>query len=216
MAIMSLMVSRITESVLNPWCGDRDVRNVDPTFRATLKSALGIQSKFVPCMISSQMGGADQVIVANILPSNSQTSVLHELQLDRNDLSGTRNALFLAANIHRCFERLQLSFIPVSQSHAHNFSYKMVLHDPAVASMSIWDGHKSTIGMFVDHYLNIAGHSPFRRALAYQAYMAYTQQILTKARGRPMPESMALILDQQQTFESIYREDVLTGHRGSA
>jgi hypothetical protein len=209
------MVSKMANAFLNPWVGDRDVRNTDAEYRASLKSALNIVSKFVPCMISSQMGGAEQVITGHLIPIHAQSSVLDELQLDRSDLTSTRNVLFLAVNIHRAFERLQLSFVPVGHSHSGSSNFKMVILDSSIASVSIWDGHKSTIGMFADHYLNLAGHAPFHRALAYQAYIAHTNMVFHSGLTLSLPTSRGVptmeFLEKQQELEGNYRQAVSAG-----
>jgi len=148
----------------------------DNDFRANLKLCCGFQSSYIPCMLTTRVGNSNQVCVAHILPCRTKKRIAEQLNLSLENLNDTRNGLFLAKNIEVAFDKLQLSFIP--QDILHPNSLKMVMWDQDVSSTPIWEAHADVIGQYEGCTLQLGGHSPYRRALSYQAYIAHASSKL--------------------------------------
>jgi hypothetical protein len=86
------------------------------------------------------------------------------------DTSSVRNGLFLASNVEKAFDRLQLSFIKSSP-----LSDMLVLKiwDDSCRDTPIWTGHETTIGDLDGQELVLGSHRPYKRALSYHACQAY-------------------------------------------
>jgi len=203
--IMSPILFRMHTEILNPWLS-RDVTHnrSSAEFRSGLKAALNIPTPFIPCMITTMMGNADQVVAAHILPTSTPDTVLHALRVSKEDLETNRNALFLALNVKKCFDSLKLSFIPVDRG-TPSANYKLHIWDNSIRELAIWDGHKNRIGNYDGHYVNMSGHQPIERALAYQAHMAYLNTVLRDKETlvSPLPADVNAFLERRKEFDDL-------------
>ncbi len=112
------MVVNLSVTAHNPWTPSVLSGTRDPNFRQILTNALG-HGRTAQCMVSGLMGNGEQVIAAHIIPSASNELVMSDLGLSVHDLNDVRNGLFLAVEIERAFDKLQISFVksnPLSEA----------------------------------------------------------------------------------------------------
>ncbi len=130
------------------------------------------------CMVTNEDGDSDyQVVMAHIAPKRSKIRLLNSIGMNEGDLQDVRNCLLLAHGIEKGFDKLRLSFI--KSNPLQNRLY-MKIWDDSIRSESIFEGSSRTIGEFDGARLKLGEasgdtftHNPFRRALSYQAYIAY-------------------------------------------
>lgn len=127
-------------------------------------------------MLTARVGNGKQVCAAHILPCTTKKRIADQLNLSLDNLNDTRNGLFLAKNIEVAFDKLQLSFIPRDMLHPN--SLRMVIWDHDVSNTPIWEAHDDLIGQYEGCTLQLGEHSPYRRALSYQAYISHASSKL--------------------------------------
>jgi len=126
------------------------------------------------CMASGMSGNGDQVVCAHIAPCSSKESLLAKVGLTKADVGSIRNCLFLARGLEIAFDNLQLSFIR-DRTKPLNSNLFLKIWDDSCRSHKLWaDCGAATIGDYDGSELNLNGHEPFKRALSYQAYQAYS------------------------------------------
>jgi len=126
------------------------------------------------CMASGMSGNGDQVVCAHIAPCSSKEHLLAKVGLTKDDTGSTRNGLFLSKGFELAFDRLQLSFIRDPKNPLDSSLY-LKIWDDSCRSHELWAGcDDATIGEYDGWKLNLNGHEPFKRALSYQAYQAYS------------------------------------------
>jgi hypothetical protein len=133
-----------------------------------------------PCMLTGREGTGDDVVAAQIIPATSKPKILTYIRLSKEDINDVRNFLLLAKNVQRAFDAQQISFVKESP-----LSNQLVLKiwDASVASDPIWPSYSTRgapqrqsqglFGYWEGRRLNLGSHTPFKRALSYQAYHAY-------------------------------------------
>jgi len=126
------------------------------------------------CMVSGMSGNGFQVVCAHIAPCSSKEHLLAKVGLTKDDTGSTRNGLFLSKGFELAFDRLQLSFIRDPKNPLDSSLY-LKIWDDSCRSHELWAGcDDATIGEYDGWKLNLNGHEPFKRALSYQAYQAYS------------------------------------------
>ena len=148
--------------------------------RAVHGSSKGVRDK-IPCMLSGEEGNGLEVVAAHIVPASTRPKILDGIPMTIEELQSPRNGLFLAKEVEAAFDRLQISFIP--QDILNPSTLVMVIWSDEVKSTPLWkesasSGLKSSkctlkIGEYEGRVLDLKGHDPIKRALAYQATMAY-------------------------------------------
>lgn len=162
----------------NLWSPSRVSGTRDHNLRHSLKTALGYSKKAkVHCMATGKEGNGEQVIGAHILPCCSDEVRLKSLGLKLEDLKSTRNGLFLAAGVEKAFDTLKISFV---KTNLLQNSLHLKIWDKSCFDTPLWEGCKETIGDFDDAVLNLRKHSPYLRALSYQAYQACIHNVVGK------------------------------------
>jgi hypothetical protein len=203
------VVAQLHSRAFNPWTPSKISETRDDNFRKKLKNHLDLTMNNVPCMLTQQIGNNEQVCAAHILPCKTPKHILEQLCLDITDLNLPRNGLFLAKNIELQFDLLNLSFVP--QDILHPNTLRMVLWSD-IGHLPIWDGHPQTISHYDGAVLTLGHHQPFRRALAYQAYMAHSNcrssEPIPNICGSPLTDSMTLFLNLEENLVTCYREEV--------
>jgi HNH endonuclease len=93
------------------------------------------------------------------------------LEMSLDDIQSTRNGLFLCSKIEESFDKLDLSFVPVDILHPSQ--YKMVIWKDSCKTKSVMKGSLKLIGEYDEVSLELGELEPYRRALSYQALLAY-------------------------------------------
>jgi hypothetical protein len=143
----------------------------------------------VACMVSGELGTHLQVIAAHIHPHSSPIGTLNHAGLTRAEVESVRNGLLLAVGIEDAFDRLDVSFLPLSPLTPDRFVLKIWTPLGLAASgaagkkgyhlgdarlLSLWTCKQPrTIGSYEGRELLYGASSPLRRALSYQAWLAY-------------------------------------------
>ena len=146
------------------------------SLRNLLKSTMGYNNKTgVRCMVSGAWCNhdSDYVIGAHIIPCRVSQDKLAHLGLTSKDISGVRNGLFLACNVEKAFDSLQLSF--AKSPNPLSDALVLKIWDDSCRDTPIWAGHKTLIGDLDGRDLILGSHNPFRRALSYHACQAYAR-----------------------------------------
>lgn len=159
---------RLTYSDLNPWL---DMATSRGSRVDDLRSKIGAKSNGLKCWLSNCDRSTK---VAHILPDSCPHRILDSLKLPhtfKNDANANAwNFMVLDTVLESAFARLMISFVP-----------KDILH-PTVFVLKIWDrscvetllGDGSKIGDYEGKILNVPESvAVSRRALSYQAFMAY-------------------------------------------
>ena len=206
-------VARVNLKLNNPWTPSKVTGTRGDNFRKILKSHLGIEGNNIPCMLTGQVGNGDQVCGAHILPCSTEECIYDDLSMTIQDLNCPRNGLFLARNVEKEFDLLNLSFVATDVLRPKVF--KMVIWAESCRYRSIWEGHAHVIGQYEGCTLELDGHEPFRRALSFQAYQAHAN-----ARGRPedrhpefgTPPSAFITMRSrlEECYETSYREEAVS------
>jgi hypothetical protein len=161
----------------NLWRGSVMSTVRDEKFRKDLLTALGYTAKKrkngYPCMVSKLLGNGDNVLAAHIAPAVSEVKRLNSIGLTEDDVNNPRNGLLLAYGIEKCFDNLRLSFV---KSNPLSTKLYMKIWDDSCRHFPLWhpnyDSENKTVGDYDGCELDLK-HSPFKRALSYQAYMSY-------------------------------------------
>ena len=182
-------------------------------FRKTLKIHLGIEGNNIPCMLTGQVGNGDQVCGAHILPCSTEEYIYDDLSMSIDDLNCPRNGLFLARNVEKQFDLLNLSFVATDVLRPKLF--KMVIWVDKCRNKPIWDRHAHLIGQYEGCTLILDGHEPFRRALSFQAYQAHTNarglpEDLHQEFGTPPSKFITMRSRLEGHYETAFREEVLS------
>ena len=146
-------------------------RSVTGVECSNIVSPAGETQLFVKCMLTGEFGYGEQVVVAHLIPCSTTENILSKLHMKVIDVNSSRNALFLSRNIELCFDKLQLSFVPIDILHPSTL--KMQIWDESIRSRPIFDGSKLIIASFDGAELMLNGHNPFLRCLSYQAFQAW-------------------------------------------
>jgi hypothetical protein len=172
------MVVNLSLQQHNLWTSSRVSGTRDHNLRQSLKTALGYSKKAkVRCMATRKEGNGEQVIGAHILPCCSDEVRLKSLGLKLEDLKSTRNGLFLADGVEKAFDTLKISFV---KTNLLQDSLHLKIWDKSCFNTPLWEGCEETIGDFDDAVLNLEKHSPYLRALSYQAYQACIHNVVGK------------------------------------
>ena len=150
----------------------------------------------VACMVSGELGSHTQVIAAHIHPHCSPIDTLNYAGLTRAEVDSVRNALLLADGIEKAFDRLDISFVPLSPVTPDRFVLKIWTsaglaasgvvgkkgyHIGDVRPLPIWNSKKQqhSIGEYEGSELlyGPSSSAPLRRALSYQAWLAYDRAL---------------------------------------
>jgi len=168
------------------------------TRRVLGKSKRGKQT--VACMVSGLLGSAEQVIAAHILPHSTDDDTLAYAGLTRDEVDSARNALLLAAGIENRFDRLDISFVPLSPLTPQRYILKIwtPVGLPAMGKVGKQGYHPGDVrllplfGKVAPAHPLIGAYEgaelifgspvapPLRRALSFQAWLAYDR---AKKRG---------------------------------
>lgn len=146
-------------------------------FRSNLRGAVyGNGTTPISCMVTGFSVGDDEVAdedipAAHILPSSTSTEIADILEMTLGDIQATRNGLFLCKRIEESFDELGLSFVPIDILHPNE--YKMVIWKDDYKKRFVIKGSSRAIGLYDGLPLNLGNLIPFRRALSYQAFLAY-------------------------------------------
>lgn len=169
-------------SKVNPWL---DMSNTARTrvkkLREKLFGKLGLTNDTAQCWLTGEVGS---VKVAHIIPDSADTYVLNRLGLRqdfKNNLDSDQrlNFMILDSSLEEAFDKLELSFIIKDRLHTSSFILK------------IWDDavRNGPLGRYEGCGLNVpVGVSLSRRALSYQALMAYIHNKLKYPDHTPMDE----------------------------
>lgn len=141
----------------------------------------------VHCMVSGLEGNGQEIVAAHILPADTKSDILKDIPMDRDELVSPRNGLFLAKEIERAFDRLQISF--VAKDVLNPECLVMVIWDERVKETPLWKEYNCNgqsggscsvkIGDCENFVLKLRGHNPIKRGLSYQAAMAYASAVFT-------------------------------------
>jgi hypothetical protein len=204
-------VSRVNLKLNNPWTPSIVTGTRNDDFRQLLKAQLGIEGNNISCMLTGQVGNGDQVCGAHILPCSTEKYLCDELNMTIDDLNSPRNGLFLARNVEREFDSLNLSFVVADVLHPNVF--KMVIWADECRYKPIWNRHLHAIGQYESCTLILNDHKPFRRALSFQAYQAHTNARGSPARlppefGTPPSSFNTMRRQLEGYYETAFREEV--------
>ena len=164
-----------------------------PAASRTVKDAHG----GVACMVSGQLGSEKQVICAHIHPHSSPIDILNYAGLTRAEVESERNGLLLAEGIEDAFDRLDLSFVPLSPLTPERYVMKIwtrvglaasgtlgkkSYHPGDARSLPLWRSKKNpppSIGCCdgCELLYGVPPQPPLRRALSYQAWLAYDRAV---------------------------------------
>ena len=149
-------------------------------FLEHLGYALGRKRKRmeVTCMVSNVTSHLDSdVVMAHIAPKRSKIRIWGSIGMKQSDVQDIRNCLLLAKEIEKAFNELQLSFMKTHPLHDRLY---LKIWDNSIRDTPIFDDATMTIGECEGARLKLGEiptdlykHNPFRRALSYQAYLAY-------------------------------------------
>ena len=114
---------------------------------------------------------SEYIVAAHILPSKTTEEVAEMLEMSLEDIQSVRNGLFLCKAIEENFDNLSLSFVPIDVLHPNK--YKMVIWKEACKKKFVIKGRGEQIGEYENLELNLQHLRPFRRALSFQAFLAY-------------------------------------------
>jgi hypothetical protein len=190
--ILSKMLFDKNYHDINPWLEMSTTdRSRVTNLRRKLFNALAVSDLTAACWLTGITG---KVKVAHIIPNSSRAGVLSRLGLSSEfknslDLSRPLNLMVLNSAVEEAFDKLQLSFVPQDILNPNSFFLK------------IWDDsiRNSWIGNDFDNKpLKVpAGVMLSRRALSFQAYMAYLHNRLQN----PSPD---MPMDRPEDFSSEY------------
>ena len=113
----------------------------------------------------------EDILAAHILPSSTIVDIADVLEMSLDDIQSTRNGLLLCSKIKESFDKLELSFVPVDILHPSQ--YKMVIWKDSCKAKSVMKGSLKLIGEYDEVSLELGELEPYRRALSYQALLAY-------------------------------------------
>ena len=145
-------------------------------FRANLTEHLGYKSSgrkkriLYTCMASGVQGDNNEIEAAHIAPAKSVLKRLSSIGMNEDGVNSVRNGLLLASGIHREFDYLRISFV---KSNPLSECLYMKIWDGTCSHLPVFPGSDRTIGEFDGATLNLGKHGPFKRALSFQAYMAF-------------------------------------------
>ena len=114
---------------------------------------------------------SEDIVAAHILPSSTTEEIVTILEMTLEEMQGPKNGLFLCKKIEVCFDHLELSFIPTDM--LNPMTYKCVIWREACKSLSVYKDRTEKIGDYDNKLLKLGKLEPFRRALSYQAFLAY-------------------------------------------
>jgi hypothetical protein len=128
-------------------------------------------------------GKSIKVTLAHILPHSTRADVCSSLGLDRKHLDSFRNLLWLCPALEQAFDSLKLSFVPKPTQSTLSRDYKVHIWDESILNNRLWESFNNSKGVKVKrskkrikdvlHLPLTLPHSPYRRCLSYQAFMAY-------------------------------------------
>lgn len=148
----------------------------------------------VACMVSGLLGSHEQVLAAHIHPQSSPIDTLNYAGLTRAEVDSVRNGLLLGVGIEKAFDRLDISFVPLSPVTPNRFimriwtpnglatsGIKKTYHPGDVRLLPLWKSKRNPrrIGRFEGSELvyGAVDKLPLRRALSYQAWLAYDRAV---------------------------------------
>lgn len=189
------MLQKLINRYYNPYRGGSSQGTRLKEFRTKLReAAYGNRTTPVKCMVtqisvgeryerkgSGRIGTNGNVTIetvtdedipaAHLLPSSTIADTADVLEMSLDDIQSTRNGLFLCKKIEESFDQLELSFVPVDILHPSQ--YKMVIWKDSCKTKSVIKGSLKLIGQYDEHSLELGGLEPYRRALSFQALLAY-------------------------------------------
>ena len=154
----------------NPWFNMAET-DQSKTSKLRLKVMNRLQKLKCPfeCMLT-KCQDIHKLKVAHILPDSTKKSIMNDLKLPscfRNDTEAQKwNFMILRNDIEEAFDSLKISFVPTNILQPNDFYLNIIDRDSLDSDITGLEGSK----------LNVPeGISLSRRALSYQAYMAYIQ-----------------------------------------
>lgn len=173
------MLGRVVTRHYNPYRGGSSHGTRVREFRNELWKATNPrshESDNIYCMVTSIAVNdvtvkSDDIIAVHILPSSTTEEVAAILEMSLDDLQSVRNGLFLCKGIEESFDQLALSFVPSNVLLPNQ--YKMVIWKDRYREKLIFKNKGAKIGQYDNFTLNKGELLPFRRALSYQAFLAF-------------------------------------------
>jgi hypothetical protein len=117
------------------------------------------------------------------MPHAASDDCLQSAGINRADVDSHRNGILLALAIEKAFKRLDVSFVPVSILETRKLKMKIWTppglrpvrgkHPGDVRPLPLWSGSRQLIGAFEGDVLFCGANSVLKRALSYQALLAY-------------------------------------------
>ena len=167
---------------VNPWL---DMSNTTRTRVKNLRDkffdSLQLTNETAQCWLTGNIGS---VKLAHIIPDSASNFVLHKLGLrqdfiDNLDFIRPLNFMILDSDVEEAFDRLEISFIMRDRLHTNEFILK------------IWNDtvRSGPLGQYEGFVLKVPVQvSLSKRALAYQAFMAYIHNKRKYPDDTPMDE----------------------------
>ena len=125
---------------------------------------------------------SSNLILAHIMPRSTTRIIREYVTIQLSDIDSIRNCLLLSFNIERAFDELDISFVP-SDNPFQADKFKLTVWNDTIRKKPIFPGALQLIGEYDNSALNLVMntvtvadaklHNPFKRALSYQAYMAF-------------------------------------------
>lgn len=142
------------------------------------------------CMVT-KCRDENRLKVAHILPDSTTKGIMNDLNLPfdfKNDTEATKwNFMVLRDDIEEAFDSLKISFMPNNLLEPEDFSLNIMDRSSLTPDIIVLEGSK----------LNVPnGIALSRRALSYQAYMAYIQ-----AKYRDSDAQLAIPLDFSSEYD---------------
>ena len=155
----------------NPWTESKISKGErDGSCRKKMEKLLGCnkKTKKPKCSVTGIRGNASEVICAHIIPCSSTSHQLIIVGLTVRNVNETKNLVFLAYGIERCFDKLQLSFM---KTNPLEDKLTLKIWDDDIRNHLIFPGSSQRIGGFDGAELKLE-HTVYKRLLAFQAYQA--------------------------------------------